>query len=285
MPGHNWTEKQGQYLAFIYNYTVILGEPPAEADMQRFFGVTPPTVHQMVLKLEEKGFISRVPRKARSIQVLVSPEALPVLRDRGQVVKRLTTSAPIYQLKVTLNGIRTPIWRRVLVPADITLEYVHYVIQIAMGWTNSHLHQFIVGQTYFGEPHPDYGLQMQDERLMYLGQIAPREGFKCRYEYDFGDSWMHTLLVEKILEPEQGRLYPVCVKGRRACPLEDVGGIWGYMHFLEATSDPEHPDYPAEDLLEWAGGEFDPEAFDLEETNEVLRKLGELRTTPDGLFW
>ena len=115
MSEQNWTEKQGQYLAYIYNYTVILGEPPAEADMQHFFGVTPPTVHQMVLRLEKKGFISRVPRKARSIQVLVSPEALPVLRDRGQVVKRLTTTAPIYQFKITLNGIRPPIWRRVLV--------------------------------------------------------------------------------------------------------------------------------------------------------------------------
>ena len=82
MPEHEWTEKQGQYLAFIYNYSVIHGQPPAEADMQHFFRVTPPAVHQMVLKLEEKGFISRVPREARTIQVLVAPEELPILKHR-----------------------------------------------------------------------------------------------------------------------------------------------------------------------------------------------------------
>ena len=274
MPEHNWTEKQGQYLAFIYNYTVIHGEPPAEADMQRFFGVTPPSVHQMVLKLEEKGVISRVPREARTIQVLVEPEDLPILKDRRKTAKRTIPKAPIYQLKVTLNGIRPPIWRRLLVPGDVTLEDLHYIIQIAMGWTNSHLHQFIVGQTYFGEPHPDYGLEMQDERRVRLNQVAPREGFKFRYEYDFGDSWLHDLLVEKILKPEPELRYPVCVKGRRACPPEDIGGIRMYAYFVESLQNPEHPEYPGNDeFLEWVGGECDPEAFDLEETNEILREL------------
>jgi hypothetical protein len=142
-----------------------------------------------------------------------------------------------------------------------------------MGWTDSHLHQFFVGQVRYGEPYPDYGLEMQYEQSVKLNQVAPREGFRFPYEYDFGDSWMHTVLVEKIIEPEPGEQYPACVKGKRACPLEDVGGIWGYQHFLEATRNPERPDYPAEDLLEWVGGEFDPEEFDLEETNEILREL------------
>ena len=84
MPENDWTEKQGQYLAFIYNYSVIHGQPPSEVDMQRFFRVTAPSIHQMVLRLEERGFISRVPRKARTIQVLVEPDQLPVLRDRRE---------------------------------------------------------------------------------------------------------------------------------------------------------------------------------------------------------
>ena len=103
MPEHDWTEKQGQYLAFIYNYSVIHGEPPSEVDLRRFFRVTSPTIHQMVLRLEEKGFISRVPRQARTIQVLVPPEELPILRDRRKrVAKKTASEAPIYQIKVTL---------------------------------------------------------------------------------------------------------------------------------------------------------------------------------------
>jgi hypothetical protein len=274
MPEHDWTEKQGQYLAFIYNYNVIHGEPPAEADMQSFFGVSPPAVHQMVLKLEEKGLISRVPRKARTIQVLVAPEDLPILRDRRQTMTKKTISkAPIYQIKVTLDESKPPIWRRLLVAGDVTLEHLHYIVQVAMGWTNSHLHQFIVGESYFGEPHPDYDdyIQMNDERRFRLKRITENEGFKFCYEYDFGDSWMHTVLVEKILEPESGQQYPVCVKGKRACPPEDVGGVWGYEEFLQAIGDPDHPEH--EEYLEWVGGEFDPEEFDLEETNEILREL------------
>jgi hypothetical protein len=229
-------------------------------------------VHQMVLKLEEVGFISREPRKARTIQVLVAPEDLPILRDRRQkMTKKTVSKAPIYQLKVTLEHSKPPIWRRLLVPGNVTLEKLHYIIQVAMGWTNSHLHQFIVGQTYFGEPHPDYGFEMQDERRVRLSQIAPREGFKFRYEYDFGDSWLHTLLVEKVLGPEPGQQYPVCIKGKRACPPEDVGGVWGYEEFLEAIGNPDHPEH--ENYLEWIGDEFDPEEFDLEETNEFLREL------------
>ena len=273
MPEHDWTETQGQYLAFIYNYTVMHGQPPSEVDMERFFRVTPPSVHQMVLRLEEKGLISRVPRKARTIQVLVPPEQLPILKHRRETVAKKTTSkAPIYQLKVTLDESRPPIWRRILVPGNVTMEHLHYVIQVAMGWTNSHLHQFIVGQTYIGEPDPDYGFEMKDERRVKLDQVAPGEGFKFRYEYDFGDSWLHNLLVEKVLEPEPGQQVPVCIKGKRACPPEDVGGVWGYEEFLAAIGDPEHSEH--KDYLEWIGGEFDPEEFDLDETNELLREMG-----------
>jgi hypothetical protein len=232
-----------------------------------------PTVHQMVLRLEDLGFISRVPGEARIIQVLVPPEELPILRDRRKrVAKKTASEAPVYQIKVTLEHSKPPIWRRLLVPGDVTLEHLHYIIQVAMGWTNSHLHQFIVDGLYFGEPHPDYGLEMHDHRRIRLNAVTTEIGYKFTYEYDFGDSWTHTLLVEKIAEPEPGRQYPMCVKGKRACPPEDVGGVWGYEEFLEAISDPDHPEH--EMYLEWIGGEFDPEAFDLEETNEMLRELG-----------
>jgi hypothetical protein len=263
-----FTEKQGQYLAFIHSYTLIHGEPPAESDMQRFFGVTPPSVHQMVLQLEKRGLISRVPGKARSIQVLVPPEELPRLHNSQTATPPNT---PIYQLKVTLDYSSPPIWRRIQVPGNVTLEHLHHILQVAMGWTDSHLHQFIVGNTYYGVPFPDYGFTVKDESQVQLSQIARGEGFTFKYEYDFGDGWTHSLTVEKILEPEPGQEYPRCVKGRRAAPPEDVGGIPGYEYFLEAIQDPQHPEH--EEYLEWIGGEFDPQGFDLQETNELLREL------------
>ena len=184
---------------------------------------------------------------------------------------RSKIDVPIYQIKVTLEGSKPPIWRRILLRSDVTLAELHRLIQAAMGWWDYHLHQFIVGQTYFGEPHPDYGFEMHDEKRVKLDQIVTGEKFKFRYEYDFGDSWLHNLLVEKVLPPEPDQPYPMCIKGKGACPPEDVGGIWGYYMFLEAIQDPDHPEH--EDYLEWVGGEFDPEAFDLDEANEALRAL------------
>ena len=183
------------------------------------------------------------------------------------------TDTPIYQIKVTLEGSKPPIWRRLLVLGDITLGDLHSIIQAAFGWWDYHLHQFIIGGIYFGVPHPDYEdyLDMNDERKIRLHQITERDGFKFRYEYDFGDGWLHQVLVEKILPPEPGQDYPLCIKGRRACPPEDVGGIWGYYYFLEAIADPEHEDH--DEFVEWAGDEFDPAAFDLEEANHALRAL------------
>jgi hypothetical protein len=183
----------------------------------------------------------------------------------------MSTDVPIYQIKVTLKDSKPPIWRRILVRSDITLAALHRILQAVMGWWDYHLHQFIVGQTYFGQPHPDYGFEMRDERRVRLNQIAPSEGSRFVYEYDFGDSWEHILLLEKVLEPEPGQQYPVCVKGKRACPPEDVGGVWGYEGFLEAIGDPDHPEH--EEYLEWIGGEFDPEEFDLDAVNEALRAL------------
>ena len=184
--------------------------------------------------------------------------------------KKKSSEVPIYQVKVTLKGSKPPIWRRILVRSDVTLAELHDVLQAVMGWWDYHLHQFIVGEMYFGVPHPDYGMEMLDESEVRLNQIAD-EGARFVYEYDFGDSWEHVLEVEKVLPPDPDRQIPVCVKGRRACPPEDVGGVWGYEMYLEAIQDPDHPEHDM--YIEWRG-EFDPEAFDLEEINQALRGLG-----------
>jgi hypothetical protein len=182
-----------------------------------------------------------------------------------------TPIGPIYQIKITLRGSHPPIWRRVLVPGRFSLYKLHQVIQLAMGWYDGHLHQFIIDGEYYQLPNPDDLERSPDERRFKLSQIAPYEKRKFVYEYDFGDSWEHELLVEKIQEAEPDTKYPCCIKGKRACPPEDVGGIWGYGAFLEALADPKHEEHDT--YLEWIGGSFDPEAFSLDEVNQALRRV------------
>ncbi len=178
------------------------------------------------------------------------------------------TDRTIYQLKITLKEIRPPIWRRVQVPSSTTLSQLHLIIQAAMGWWNCHLHQFSIQGIDYGEPQPEYGLDMRDEKRVKLNQVVQREKAKFLYLYDFGDSWEHSILVEKVLPREPEVSYPLCVKGKRACPPEDCGGPWGYAEFLEAIQNPEHPEH--ESFVEWIGGEFNSEACDLDEINQRL---------------
>ncbi len=173
----------------------------------------------------------------------------------------------IYQLKVTLLGIRPPIWRRILVPSNITLARLHDTVQISMGWTDSHLHEFAAGDRHFGVPHPELP-EVQNERNVELSQVLKKPNDKMAYEYDFGDSWTHQILLEKVLAPEPGVRYPVLVTGKRAGPPEDVGGVFGYAEFLDAIADPSDPEH--EEYLDWVGEAFDPEAFDPEEANRTL---------------
>ena len=185
-----------------------------------------------------------------------------------------TSDAPVFQVKITLEGSKPPIWRRLLVPSDVTLSKLHRIIQAAMGWWESHLHQFIVGETYYGETSPEYDdwQEMRNERRVKLHQIAAGEGARFRYEYDFGDDWLHQVTVEKVLPADPEMRLPLCLKGKRSCPPEDVGGVWGYENFLEAIRTPDHPEHA--EYLEWIGGEFDAEAFDLDAVNARLRGLG-----------
>jgi hypothetical protein len=180
-------------------------------------------------------------------------------------------NGPIYQLKITLRGSKPPIWRRVLVPGKFSLDKLHDVIQSAMGWTDSHLHQFNINGRFFGAPSPDDWDEVVKESSYSLEKVAPEEKCKFVYEYDFGDSWEHTIVVEKILPFEPGKVYPVCVKGNRACPPEDVGGVWGYVEFLDAINDPEHEEHDS--YLEWVGDDFDPEEFNLDIINLELKRI------------
>jgi hypothetical protein len=179
----------------------------------------------------------------------------------------------IYQLKITLKDAQPPIWRRILVPSDILLGRLHLVIQLAMGWTNSHLHLFDADGQRFGTPLDDFmaEVDIQDETKVKLNRLLRTEKDAMDYEYDFGDGWEHKIVLEKVLPFDKAQALPVCVTGKRACPPEDCGGVWGYAELLETLADPAHSEH--QEMLEWLGGPFDPEAFDLAETNTLLSEL------------
>jgi hypothetical protein len=184
----------------------------------------------------------------------------------------------IFQLKVTLLGTDPPIWRRLLVPAGATLESLHRVLQIAVGWDDCHMHEFAIGRQRFGAPGPmdDFGgPPVVSERNIALGQLLTRPRSKLRYTYDFGDSWEHEIVLEKILPPEPNRAYPSCVAGERQGPPEDCGGLPGFYNLLDAIADPKHPDH--EDTKEWAG-DFDPDAFSIDEVNRRLARIRPKKT-------
>ncbi len=174
----------------------------------------------------------------------------------------------VYQLKVTLRRSRPPIWRRVLVQADLTLDRLHQILQVVMGWTDSHLHQFRFGETYFGTPDPEWDLEVQNEKKIRLNEVLRRPKERMVYEYDFGDSWKHDVVLEAVVPAEPRGRYPIVLAGKRRCPPEDVGGIPGFYYFLEAMGDPKHPEH--RDMKEWCGEPFDPEEFDAQEINVAI---------------
>ncbi len=183
----------------------------------------------------------------------------------------------IYQLKIALARSEPLIWRRVLVPGDFTLAALHEVIQRVMPWSDEHVHEFdIDGVCYRRSPRESGfgGPKQLNESHAMLKEVLPALGKFFRYEYDFGDSWLHDIKVEKVLSRDKDAVYPFCLAGENACPPEDCGGIFGYYDKLETIKDPTHPDY--EDFKDWMG-KFDPAAFSLDAANRSLRALSRKR--------
>ena len=191
------------------------------------------------------------------------------------------SAAPAYQLKIILCDFKPVIWRTLQVPGNANLGWLHAVLQIAMGWTNSHLHHFLTPDACYSDPRDNEdsgfgGEPDRDEAKATLMAIAPQAGAQFGYEYDFGDSWQHEITVEQIL-PRATGTNALCLAGARACPPEDCGGIWGYAEFLKAMKNPKHPEHKS--MKEWIGGSFDPEAFDKAKINPRLGKLKWPRVT------
>jgi len=183
----------------------------------------------------------------------------------------------VYQFKITLKGIRPPIWRRIQVPDTYTFWDLHVAIQDAMGWYDMHLHSFDIkdsktGQTFEISTPEEEEEEGESPIILFLGRLKilrernqkiadwfSPENKTANYTYDFGDGWEHSVRFEKVLLKEEGVTYPKCVTGKRACPPEDSGGPWGYQQILDVLKDPKHEEYA--DIVEWVGYEFDPEEF------------------------
>ena len=138
-----------------------------------------------------------------------------------------------------------------------------------MGWTDTHLHQFKANGQSYGIPDPDFDFsEILDERKYRLSHLMKKEKDSLIYEYDFGDGWVHKIILEKVLPFDTETVLPFCIKAKGACPPEDVGGVWGYHDLLEALADENHPEH--ERVRDWIGECFDPSYYDIKETNEML---------------
>lgn len=186
--------------------------------------------------------------------------------------KTSNTAQDAYQIKVTLLGTKPPVWRRLVVPASITLAKLHDVLQTAMGWHDCHMHQFCAGDRLIGKPGPeDFAMGMppvENERTIKLNSVLRNPGAKMIHTYDFGDSWEHAVVLEKRLPLLFDTSHPICIDRKLACPPEDSGGIPGFYILLDALADHRHEQH--EEMRDWINEDFDPNAFSIDEVNRRL---------------
>jgi len=181
--------------------------------------------------------------------------------------KKKVTQGRLFTIKVSLRGSKPPIWRRLVMAASSTLAELHFAIQSSMGWGSCHLHAFeIDGRTYGDRSATD---DVTDERRLSLNGIANAGVHRFSYIYDFGDNWEHVVTIEKIAFADTPLPRPICIAGKRACPPDDCGGIWGYYELLEGFANPGHPQHA--DMKDWIDDDFDPEAFEVADANIRVR--------------
>ena len=178
----------------------------------------------------------------------------------------------VHRLYVFLLDIAPPIWRRVEVSSETLFAQLHKVLQAAMGWQDYHLHEFEIGGQRYGVPDPNYdqpGEVVKDSAIK-LSRALSRKGASLLYSYDFGDNWVHSVVLEDILPMEPDTKYPRVVDGARACPPEDSGGSSGYADLVEILAKPRHKEH--RQMREWAGKNFDPESFSAKAANLLLKQ-------------
>jgi hypothetical protein len=176
----------------------------------------------------------------------------------------------VFRLRIQLQGVDPIVWRRVLVPGSVRLSKLSDMLLATMGWADSHLHSFRIGDKLFGMHFEDWAEDEIDEKSVTVLQSLGDE-HRFFYDYDFGDSWEHEVVVEELTWTDIGLKFAVCLDGENACPPEDVGGTHGYSYFLEAIADPGHDEHDS--YLDWVGGSFDPMEFDLAGVNALCQKV------------
>ncbi len=229
---------------------------------------------------DSNGFMIDIRQQPVAMQRAAFKQGLipyvPADRAAAAVQERIgaSTSRRLFQFKITLRGVTPAVWRRIQV-FDDTLDKLHEYIQAALGWTNSHLHQFFIEDRRCGDPElldddvePFTGL---DSTRTLISEVLPadRAPIAFEYHYDFGDGWVHDVQFEGSPAPQPGMAYPQCLEGERACPPEDVGGIGGYAEYLEAIADPSHE--RNQEMLDWRGP-FNPEAFNPRHATHVMQE-------------
>ena len=175
----------------------------------------------------------------------------------------------VLEIRVQLQYIEPPVWRRLRIRTGATLADLHHAIQAAMDWSDSHLHEFFIGGRRYGPLYEDAPEELIDETKVTLQALKLAKGMRFLYSYDFGDNWEHDIRVEKAEAVSAELLHPLCLDGARACPPEDCGGPPGYQELLEALANPRHPRH--RELRRWVGKDWDAERFDREAVNRPLR--------------
>lgn len=285
------TKSQARYLSFIVAYIDGYGESPAESDIAKALSVSAPSANAMVRKLEALGFITREPGVPRSIAI---PKAIPDLpRWRGklpprtvaiwahkdltkaqlrEIVSQIRPANPrsvpslpsignIFTVSMTLLLTDPKVWRRIETP-DVSLGRLHRLIQTTMGWRDEHCYQFLTSTGTSRGRRVKLGDEIPDADRLMLSQLVEKKQKRLQYWYDFGDSWIHEIKIEKVAAMDSSATYPRCIGGELACPLESCGGIYGYYDCVEG----DHWMLDEFDL------EFDAEAFDIDAINQKLSR-------------
>ena len=217
------------------------------------------------------------PKPATPGKAAPKPAAEKAAAPAKESKKKSDRKAPLYSFRIELARVRPKVWRRFFVPSDISLEMLNSVILDVMGWSGGHLFAYRIGGREYINPESDdmfSGNMFDSSRKTHLSSIRLDrlglvEGSTFVHEYDFGDGWEHTLkLLSRDYQPKEPGERFGCFAGARRCPPEDCGGPWGYESLLKTLADPNDPEH--EEMLEWLGGEFDPEDFDKDDVIIVM---------------
>lgn len=176
----------------------------------------------------------------------------------------------LYQFKISLDYTKPAIWRRFTVEPETKLNNFHKILQTIMGWSNNHMHLFRIDDKFYSAPCDDDFMETIDYSNIRLNALIKNEKQEFYYDYDFGDNWRHTVILEKIIPKNGFPTYPLCIKGKRNVPPEDCGGAPGYENILEIIKNPGNSEY--EEIIDWLGDIYDPEEFEIDIINELLQE-------------